>query len=79
MPRSASLASQAAFRPELGEPGTLPQGNGCFNTLEWRDGIWVVLDVNEIPPGCEGQPDRPAAARQASRNEPPRQTRHRRH
>jgi broad specificity phosphatase PhoE len=70
----------AAFRPELGEPDTLPQDNGCFNTLEWQDGTWVVLDVNEIPPGCEGQqPDRPAAARQASRNEPPRQTRHRRH
>jgi broad specificity phosphatase PhoE len=54
----------AAFRPELGEPDTLPQDNGCFNTLKWRDGTWVVLDVNEIPPGCEGQPDRPAAARQ---------------
>jgi broad specificity phosphatase PhoE len=69
----------AAFRPELGEPDTLPQDNGCFNTLEWQDGTWVVLDVNEIPPGCEGQPDRLAAARQASRNESLRQTRHRRH
>jgi len=42
----------AAFRPGLGEPDTLPQGNGCFNTLESQDGTWTVLAVNEVPPGC---------------------------
>jgi broad specificity phosphatase PhoE len=42
----------AAFCPDLGEPGTLPQDNGCFNTLERQDGTWTVLAVNEIPPGC---------------------------
>ena len=39
----------AAFRPDLGDPGSIPQDNGCFNTLEWRDGNWVVRAVNEIP------------------------------
>jgi len=42
----------AAFRPDLGEPDTLPQDNGCFNTLERQDGTWTVRAVNEIPPGC---------------------------
>ena len=42
----------AAFCPDLGEPGTLPRDNGCFNTLERQDGTWTVLAVNEIPPGC---------------------------
>jgi broad specificity phosphatase PhoE len=39
----------AAFDASLGDPDTIPQGNGCFNTLEWRDGRWVVLGVNELP------------------------------
>jgi hypothetical protein len=40
----------AALCPDLGDPDSIPQDNGCFNTLEWRDGIWTVLTVNEIPP-----------------------------
>ena len=39
----------AAFDPDLGEPDTIPQDNGCFNTLEFRDGHWTVQTVNEIP------------------------------
>jgi broad specificity phosphatase PhoE len=39
----------AAFDPDLGDPDSIPQGNGCFNTLEWRDGHWTVRAVNEIP------------------------------
>jgi broad specificity phosphatase PhoE len=39
----------AAFDPGLGDPDAIPQDNGCFNTLEWRDGRWSVLTVNEIP------------------------------
>ena len=27
----------------------LPQDNGCFNTLELRDGSWTVRTVNEVP------------------------------
>jgi broad specificity phosphatase PhoE len=27
-----------ALDPGLGEPDALPQDNGCFNTLEWRNG-----------------------------------------
>ena len=42
----------AAFRPDLGEPGTIPQDNGCFNILERQDETWIVLAVNEVPPGC---------------------------
>jgi hypothetical protein len=34
----------------LGDPDALPQDNGWFNTLEWRDGSWTVLSVNELPP-----------------------------
>jgi len=31
-----------AFDPGLGNPGTLPQDNGCFNTLDLRnDGSWT--------------------------------------
>jgi glucosyl-3-phosphoglycerate phosphatase len=33
----------------LGDPDTIPQENGCFNVLEWRDGAWTVLAVNELP------------------------------
>ena len=40
----------AALCPDLGDPDSIPQDNGCFNTLEWRDGKWTVLTVNEIPP-----------------------------
>jgi broad specificity phosphatase PhoE len=40
----------AAFDPGLGDPDAIPQDNGCFNTLELRDGTWAVLSVNEIPP-----------------------------
>jgi broad specificity phosphatase PhoE len=38
-----------AFDARLGDADTLPQENGCFNTLEWRDGRWAVLTVNELP------------------------------
>jgi broad specificity phosphatase PhoE len=38
-----------AFDPALGDPDALPQENGCFNTLEWREGRWEVLTVNELP------------------------------
>jgi broad specificity phosphatase PhoE len=39
----------AAFDAGLGDPDAIPQDNGCYNTLEWRDGRWAVLGVNEIP------------------------------
>ena len=39
----------AAFDSGLGDPDAIPQDNGCFNTLEWRRGRWVVLGVNELP------------------------------
>jgi broad specificity phosphatase PhoE len=39
----------AAFDAALGDPEAIPQDNGCYNTLEWRDGRWAVLGVNEIP------------------------------
>jgi broad specificity phosphatase PhoE len=39
----------AAFDAGLGDPDTIPQANGCYNTLEWRDGRWAVLSVNELP------------------------------
>ena len=38
-----------AFDAELGDPGTLPQDNGCFNTMELRGDRWTVLSVNELP------------------------------
>jgi hypothetical protein len=38
-----------ALDPGLGDPGTLLQENGCFNTLELRNGNWTVLSVNELP------------------------------
>jgi broad specificity phosphatase PhoE len=38
-----------AFDPGLGDPDALPQDNGCFNTLELREGRWTVLTVNEVP------------------------------
>ena len=34
----------------LGDPDALPQDNGCYNTLEWHDGRWAVLGVNQLPP-----------------------------
>ena len=39
----------AALDPGLGDPDTLPQDNGCFNTLEWAPGGWTVLAINELP------------------------------
>lgn len=39
----------AALDPELGDADELPQDNGCYNTLEWRDGKWTVLSINEVP------------------------------
>ena len=39
----------AAFDAALGDPDAIPQDNGCYNTLEWRDGRWTVLGVNEMP------------------------------
>ena len=41
----------AAFDAGLGDPDTIPQDNGCFNTLELRGGSWAVLAVNELPAG----------------------------
>jgi probable phosphoglycerate mutase len=41
----------AAFDAGLGDPDTIPQDNGCFNTLLWKDGGWAVLSVNELPEG----------------------------
>jgi broad specificity phosphatase PhoE len=41
----------AAFDAGLGDPDAIPQDNGCFSTLEWRDGQWAVLSVNERPAG----------------------------
>lgn len=38
-----------ALDPGLGEPDALPQDNGCFNTLEWRNGRWAVIGINELP------------------------------
>lgn len=38
-----------ALDARLGDPDTIPQENGCFNVLEWQDGAWVVLAVNELP------------------------------
>jgi probable phosphoglycerate mutase len=46
----------AALCPDLGDPDSIPQDNGCFNTLEWRDGTWTVLTVNEIPQHQTTQP-----------------------
>ncbi len=37
------------FDPGLGEPSTLPQDNGCFNTLELQGDRWRVHGVNELP------------------------------
>jgi broad specificity phosphatase PhoE len=39
----------AALDPSLGEPGAIPQENGCFNTLEWQGGRWAVRDINQLP------------------------------
>jgi broad specificity phosphatase PhoE len=39
----------AAFDAGLGNPDAIPQDNGCYNTLEWRDDRWAVLGVNETP------------------------------
>jgi broad specificity phosphatase PhoE len=38
-----------AFDAGLGDPDTLPQDNGCFNTLKLRGDSWTVLSVNELP------------------------------
>jgi drug/metabolite transporter (DMT)-like permease len=39
----------AAFDAGLGDPDTIPQDNGCFNTLTWHSGRWAVLSANELP------------------------------
>jgi len=39
----------AALDPGLGDPDSVPQHTGCFNTLEWAPGGWAVLAVNELP------------------------------
>jgi broad specificity phosphatase PhoE len=44
-----------ALAPELGDPDSLAQETGCFNTLEHVGGRWKVLRVNEIP----GEPQSP--------------------
>jgi broad specificity phosphatase PhoE len=41
----------AAFDAGLGDPDTIPQDNGCFNTLLWKGAGWAVLSVNELPEG----------------------------
>jgi len=40
----------AALRPDLGDPGSIPQDNGCFNMLVRRERNWTVVAVNLIPP-----------------------------
>ena len=39
----------AAFDPDLGDPDDIVQDNGGFSTLEFRDGRWTVLAVNQVP------------------------------
>jgi broad specificity phosphatase PhoE len=39
----------AALDAGPGDPDTIPQDNGCFNTLQWQNGQWAVLSVNELP------------------------------
>jgi broad specificity phosphatase PhoE len=39
----------ATLDPGLGDPDQLPQETGCFNTLDYRDGRWMVVSVNEVP------------------------------
>jgi broad specificity phosphatase PhoE len=48
-----------AFNPGLGDPGALPQDNGCFNALELRGDSWAVLSVNELPAQREAAPGAP--------------------
>lgn len=38
----------------LADPDQLPQETGCFNTLDYRDGRWTVVSVNEVP-GAPGR------------------------
>jgi broad specificity phosphatase PhoE len=39
----------AALDPGLGEPDTIPQDNGCFNTLELRGEEWAIRGINQLP------------------------------
>ena len=48
----------AALDPGLGEPDTIPQDNGCFNTLELNGAKWAVHGVNQLP--AEPRPGQPA-------------------
>lgn len=48
----------AALDPGLGEPDTIPQDNGCFNTLELNGDEWAVRGVNQLP--VEPRPGQPA-------------------
>ena len=41
----------AALDPCLGDPDDIPQGNGCFNVLQWAGGSLAVLSVNVLPAG----------------------------
>jgi len=41
----------AALDPGLGAPDTIPQDNGCFNTLELNGDEWAVCGVNQLPAG----------------------------
>lgn len=43
----------AALDPGLGDPDEIPQDNGYFNTLEYQDGRWAVLKINQCPRGPE--------------------------
>ena len=44
----------AAFDAGLGDPDTIPQDNGCFNTLQWQDDGWAV----SASTNCLTAPDR---------------------
>jgi broad specificity phosphatase PhoE len=44
----------AALDPGLGDPTSVPQETGCFNTLEYQRTAstvvrWAVLNVNQVP------------------------------
>ena len=43
----------SALNPHLGTNIDIKQDTGCFNTLDWRDGTWSVLSVNNAPAGHE--------------------------
>jgi broad specificity phosphatase PhoE len=48
----------AALDPGLGAPDSIPQDNGCFNTLELNGAEWAVRGINQLP--AEPRPGHPA-------------------